>query len=563
MRTFITGCLFLIPFIPCLAQPAGMVAIEDPRFDAQFAQRKVPVVTGRLLAMSRKEQASIQITYTLVTLSGQVTKTALIGADGSFKLKLDYPLPYQQIWFQVGELFYAGLYADQDLHVELDIRKLKGEGNEDGSTGKGVRYLGTDGPLNAYMNKYQNFRPEEKEAIWQHLHQIRRSIQPVAKEVLAAYSPIFDSLKRIQDDYIARHPSPYSWLLENERLSEFYGHLCVNYWGHSMEDSLFAKVSAHKTYLVSNSSTSYYGYLSQYLRNLPSRHVNINLDDVAQLPDLDQTEKVAIDSLRATLALSPPHPQVVQWQEQLQPRLKQLLADRIVGQSIALLDSLFPAFRADFLKLQLDDSQDVEERMSVLARMLPTMRTNWCHLLAQTNYTRSVENVEAVNRALASSGPSVTATDFGKPLLQTAFGATLYKISAMSGENFLAKLRKSFAGKAIVLDRWATWCVPCLDEMPHSKKLQQDSKELPVVFVYVCTAKGSDEGRWKRKVADLKLPGVHFFIDEALDAAVGQYFSFSGYPGYALIDRQGVYKPGAITWISAIRDKQELAALLR
>ncbi len=133
----------------------------------------------------------------------------------------------------------------------------------------------------------------------------------------------------------------------------------------------------------------------------------------------------------------------------------------------------------------------------------------------------------------------------------------------MNGADFLARLRKSFAGKAIILDRWATWCAPCLAEMPHSKQLQQESNSLPVVFVYVCTAQGSDEGKWKRKVGELKLPGIHFFIDETLDTEVGQYFSFSGYPGYAFIDRKGVYKPGVITWMSAIKDKNALADLLK
>jgi hypothetical protein len=99
--------------------------------------------------------------------------------------------------------------------------------------------------------------------------------------------------------------------------------------------------------------------------------------------------------------------------------------------------------------------------------------------------------------------------------------------------------------------------------MPHSKKLQQGANELPVVFVYVCTARGLDEGQWKRKIAELKLPGIHFFVDEALDANLSQYFSFSGYPGYAFINQNGVYKPGAITWLKDIKDKNDLAALLK
>ncbi len=64
-------------------------------------------------------------------------------------------------------------------------------------------------------------------------------------------------------------------------------------------------------------------------------------------------------------------------------------------------------------------------------------------------------------------------------------------------------------------------------------------------------------------IGELKLPGIHFFIDETLDAELSKYFSFSGYPGYAFIDRNGVYKPGAIERVSNIKDRAALAALVK
>jgi hypothetical protein len=98
--------------------------------------------------------------------------------------------------------------------------------------------------------------------------------------------------------------------------------------------------------------------------------------------------------------------------------------------------------------------------------------------------------------------------------------------------------------------------------MPHSKKLQEASKDLPVVFVYLCTINGSSESKWKSKVAELQQPGIHFLIDETLDAELSNYFSFSGYPGYAFIDKAGNYRPGAIKRVSNIENKEALAALI-
>ncbi|CCH51387.1 hypothetical protein BN8_00307 [Fibrisoma limi BUZ 3] len=559
MKACITVWLLLTAIGTGLSQPVGVVAIEDPQFDAQFSKRKIPQVTGKLLHISPQEIKETTIKYTLVTLLGQKTKTAHLAADGSFQLELDYPLPYQQIWVHFGELFYTGLYANKQLYVELDVTKLKAAGKELAFKADGVRYLGEDGPLNEYMNEYILFKRADQLALSSRIQQIPQSKHPVASEVLATLTPVFDSMKTIQAEFAATHPSPYAWLLENERLSEFYSQLCLHHWGHPMEPALFDQIKAHKTYLVSNSSMLFRLYLSTYFRQLPADRVTVSWQDVARLPDLTEEEKAVLDSLRSTEPISPAR---AQWAKQLRPRMEEVFQNQRVARGIHWLDSLYSPSRADIMKLQLNDSKDIAEQKAALEQILPSMSTNWCKVVAQKEYDHAVEQLASVNRALAASGNSPTAASFGSPLQQTDFGATLYKLSGMSGADFLAKLKQSFEGKAIVLDRWATWCAPCLQEMPHSKQLQQDAKELPVVFVYICTARGSDEDKWKRKVAELKLPGIHIFIDEALDAKLGEMFSFRGYPGYAFIDQKGVYKPGAITRISAIRDSTALAALL-
>ncbi|MFD2570431.1 redoxin family protein [Spirosoma soli] len=564
MKACITSWILLITVVTSLAQPVGVVAIEDPQFDAQFVQRAIPQVTGKLLHVSPQEIKETTITYTPVTLLGQKTKTAQLAADGSFQLELDYPLPYQQIWVHVGELFYTGLYANKQLYVELDVPKLKAAGKELAFKADGVRYLGEDGPLNEYMNEYILFKRADKLALSSRMRQVRQSQHPVETEALAAFTSISDTLETIQAEFVATHPSPYAWLLENERLSEFYSQICLHYrGGHAMEAALFDQIKAHKTYLRSNSSWVFYMYLSAYFRQLPPNRMIVSWRDVVHLSDLTESEKAAIDSLRSTETLSPAPAHRAQWKKQLEPRMRKLHQDRRIARGIHWLDSLYSPSRADIMKLQLNDSKDIAEQKAALEQILPSMTTRWCKVIAQKEYDHAVEQLASVNRALATSGNSPTAAGFGSPLQQTDFGATLYKLSSMSGADFLARLRQSFAGKAIVLDRWATWCAPCLQEMPHSKKLQQDAKDLPIVFVYVCTAQGSDEDKWKRKIAELKLPGIHFFIDEALDAKLGELFSFRGYPGYAFIDQKGVYKPGAITWLSVIKGKEDLAALLK
>lgn len=56
----------------------------------------------------------------------------------------------------------------------------------------------------------------------------------------------------------------------------------------------------------------------------------------------------------------------------------------------------------------------------------------------------------------------------------------------------MLNLKLKFPNKALIIDFWATWCVPCLGDLPNSKKLYEANKDLPVEYVYICTRGGSN-----------------------------------------------------------------------
>jgi thiol-disulfide isomerase/thioredoxin len=141
------------------------------------------------------------------------------------------------------------------------------------------------------------------------------------------------------------------------------------------------------------------------------------------------------------------------------------------------------------------------------------------------------------------------------------FGAKLYSVNNIKAQELLANIKTSFKDKAIIIDFWATWCAPCLAELPYSKKLNIASKDLPIEFVYLCTSNNSDMNKWKTKIAELEIPGTHVFVEETIETELMSLFSFTGFPSIAFINKNGDYKSGVIDVISRT-DKNRLIELI-
>ena len=119
----------------------------------------------------------------------------------------------------------------------------------------------------------------------------------------------------------------------------------------------------------------------------------------------------------------------------------------------------------------------------------------------------------------------------------------------------LSRLR----GKVVFLNIWATWCAPCLEEMPSMETLYDEFKDHSD---FVILAVSQDE-----KGRDVVLPyvsknGYRFLILLDPDNKLTQEYELSGVPETFIIDRQGrivAHHMGAFDWSredvkSALRD---------
>jgi len=98
----------------------------------------------------------------------------------------------------------------------------------------------------------------------------------------------------------------------------------------------------------------------------------------------------------------------------------------------------------------------------------------------------------------------------------------------------------SFHGRTVLLNLWATWCVPCRKEMPTLDALEGElgGKDFQVVAVNIDTR---DPDKPKRFLKTIGVQKLAYYADPTAKAfqdlkAIGRAF---GMPTTMLIDRQG------------------------
>ena len=70
-----------------------------------------------------------------------------------------------------------------------------------------------------------------------------------------------------------------------------------------------------------------------------------------------------------------------------------------------------------------------------------------------------------------------------------------------------------FAGKYVYIDLWASWCVPCIREIPHLQQLEKQYNSEDIVFVSISL--DEDKKAWHNKMAELNLSGHQWELGES------------------------------------------------
>ncbi len=102
----------------------------------------------------------------------------------------------------------------------------------------------------------------------------------------------------------------------------------------------------------------------------------------------------------------------------------------------------------------------------------------------------------------------------------------------------LEKILAQHRGKLILIDLWASWCGPCIKEMPHLKQLREKYAEDKIVFLPISLDKQISS--WRETMNRMSMPKNNtYLLLNASKTSFYKHYKINEIPRYMLFDKHG------------------------
>jgi thiol-disulfide isomerase/thioredoxin len=142
------------------------------------------------------------------------------------------------------------------------------------------------------------------------------------------------------------------------------------------------------------------------------------------------------------------------------------------------------------------------------------------------HFFMSIENAYVQNKAMAKGMPSPKFENY---------------IDIKGGKKSL----DDFKGKYVYIDVWATWCGPCIQQIPYLQAIEKEYHNKNIVFVSISTDEARRSGgswenaekKWRDFVKSKNMSGYQLWSGQ--DFSFQEAYQITGIPRFILIDPKG------------------------
>jgi thiol-disulfide isomerase/thioredoxin len=183
----------------------------------------------------------------------------------------------------------------------------------------------------------------------------------------------------------------------------------------------------------------------------------------------------------------------------------------------------------DFVKDKISDIKSLDIREQFVSMLIRQMKEENMNIDDDYKKIMSLLSTERMKEKLRQRYSSAKSTKAG--LASVDFNYENFD----GGMTSLEDLR----GNLLYIDVWATWCGPCLIEMPALKELIKEYAKKDVEFVSVSIDSKNDYDKWRKMVSEKNIGGIHLYDPEGLNSDFMKAFSVSLIPRFMMLDTEG------------------------
>lgn len=218
---------------------------------------------------------------------------------------------------------------------------------------------------------------------------------------------------------------------------------------------------------------------------------------------------------------------------------RKLYAEEFKQLSQKMLDSLVRNFiHEDYLQIEV--YRDIVGKLD-MSKATPSQKqiiSDWEKAIVLAFYRIKPENDKSRISEFIPSVDSIKTKKYRdmlhvliKDKMKFGNGDVAIDLEFRNPDGTTAKL-SSLKGKVIYMDIWATWCGPCMGEMPNFEKLKEKYKGNPGIAIVSLSIDDNDPD-WLRNVEKRKADGIQWRIDRPKLLEYG----VETVPRYILIDK--------------------------